>query len=242
VNPFSTFQRRADSAPGTIDILAMSADMARGQTFTFSEAGKLVKTTDRVNLADMNGARAAAGFEPIKHYQMEFEDFDPADMPELPPGFDDCSWHNDLSPSFEHQARGLQLWVDYADPELREFPEGERFTVFFMTGVGYGERLSDEPAFVSNEWAAVEKWLAEEADTARLAMLASDDARLARIVGEKAVELIALEVQKALQVPSGDMASLFFHENEERMVALKGMVSAYIAVERAAAKIEGGEA
>jgi hypothetical protein len=209
-------------------------------TFLFSAEGKLLHAdTQRQSLELFNKVREAAGFPAIPLFHMEFEDFPVADMPTMPPGFEDCSWHNDLSPSFEHSARGLQLWVDYADPELREFPEGERFVVYFMTGVGYGERLSDEAAFASDDWAAVEKWLAEEADEARRAMLAIDDNRLARIVGEKAVELIALEVQKALQVPSGDMASLFFHENEERMVALKGMVAAYIAVERAAAKIEG---
>lgn len=56
-------------------------------------------------------------------YREEFPDFDGgADCVSLvDQGFEDVSWHNDTSPSFERG--GVVIWVDYVDPSLREFPE-----------------------------------------------------------------------------------------------------------------------
>lgn len=62
-------------------------------------------------------------------YQTEFKDFDPATMPAIPAGFDDVSWHNDTCPSFMNEASGLIIFVDYANPAEREFPETPRFTL-----------------------------------------------------------------------------------------------------------------
>lgn len=56
-------------------------------------------------------------------YRKEFPDFPEADMPALPEGFEDMSWHNDACPSFQHEAKGLCLWIDYADPAMSEMPE-----------------------------------------------------------------------------------------------------------------------
>jgi hypothetical protein len=36
-------------------------------------------------------------------------------------GFIDNSWHNDTSPSFE--GKGIRIWVEYDDPDLREGSE-----------------------------------------------------------------------------------------------------------------------
>ena len=56
-------------------------------------------------------------------WREEFPDFDgAADCASLvADGWEDVSWHNDTSPSFERH--GIVVWVDYVDPSLREFPE-----------------------------------------------------------------------------------------------------------------------
>lgn len=60
-------------------------------------------------------------------YRKEFPDFPEADMPAIPEGFADSSWHNDSSPSFTSEALGLRIWIDFADPEQRDIREGCRF-------------------------------------------------------------------------------------------------------------------
>lgn len=60
-------------------------------------------------------------------YQTEFPDFPAADMPAIPAGFEDSSWHNDLCPCFIDEDAGLIIFVDFADPAKREFPDTHRF-------------------------------------------------------------------------------------------------------------------
>lgn len=58
-----------------------------------------------------------------------FPDFRIADMPDMTPlkGFEDISWPHDVCPRF---ARGdVSVWIDWADPAMREFPESRRFMV-----------------------------------------------------------------------------------------------------------------
>lgn len=57
----------------------------------------------------------------------EFPDFDLASLPAVPEGWEDSSWHNDACPSF--MANGFHIFVNYAEPEQRELPEGGRFIV-----------------------------------------------------------------------------------------------------------------
>jgi hypothetical protein len=55
-------------------------------------------------------------------YRTEFPNFD-YDIPQLPEGFVDVSWHNNVSPSFERKLtddHSITLWVDYADESRRE--------------------------------------------------------------------------------------------------------------------------
>lgn len=59
----------------------------------------------------------------------EFPDFPAADMPSIPEGFEDTSWHNDICPCFTSDALGLTIWVDYADKAKREHPQYQRFSV-----------------------------------------------------------------------------------------------------------------
>jgi hypothetical protein len=62
-------------------------------------------------------------------YQTAFPDYPPADMPALPYGFSDSSWHNDVCPSYSSELFGLRIWIDYVDPAQREVDQDERFLV-----------------------------------------------------------------------------------------------------------------
>ncbi len=65
-------------------------------------------------------------------YKREFPNFD-RDLPSVP-GFEDHSWHNDTSPKLgrppnpeEPDELDLVIWCDYADPALREYPDGKLY-------------------------------------------------------------------------------------------------------------------
>lgn len=58
----------------------------------------------------------------------EFPDM--TDMPALPEGFEDTSWHNDICPSYTSDKLGLSIFIDYPKVEDREFGgEAKRFSV-----------------------------------------------------------------------------------------------------------------
>jgi hypothetical protein len=105
-------------------------------------------------------------------YQTEFSDFPAADMPAIPQGFGDNSWHNDSCPCFISEELGLRIWVDYADKQQREIPDGARFAL----EPSDNEDNITEPV-VSDDWsvilAAVEEERAEI--TACLAQLEKAD-------------------------------------------------------------------
>ena len=64
------------------------------------------------------------------NWKTEFPAFPLSDMPELPPGFVDISWHNDACPNFHNAALGLCVFVDYLNPAMRDYPDTERFTLY----------------------------------------------------------------------------------------------------------------
>ena len=47
-----------------------------------------------------------------------FPDYPASDLPPIPAHWVDASWHNDACPSF--MVSGLQVFIDYADPDRRE--------------------------------------------------------------------------------------------------------------------------
>lgn len=59
-------------------------------------------------------------------YIREFPDYGRLDF-EVPPGFDDTSWHNDACPSWE--GHDYKLFADYKNPEHREQQQKERFAL-----------------------------------------------------------------------------------------------------------------
>lgn len=83
----------------------------------------------------------------------EFPDFDcstlPADIPEFMIA---QPWHNEACPSWRTEDGRLELWIDYADVSLREFPDSEgRF--FVQTRFeGADDRFT--PLYHGDDWEA----------------------------------------------------------------------------------------
>lgn len=78
-------------------------------------------------------------------YQIEFPDYPVADMPSIPAGFVDVSWHNDACLSFMNEERRLVIWCDFADPAMREYGDDHpRFSL---------NRTDECGAFESDVWA-----------------------------------------------------------------------------------------
>jgi hypothetical protein len=69
---------------------------------------------------------------------------------EIPEGWEDISWGNDVCPSW-HPMAGVRVWVDYKNPERREFPDGERFHVILEDEEGQFTRN----VVSTNEWPVV---------------------------------------------------------------------------------------
>jgi hypothetical protein len=85
----------------------------------------------------------------MQDYKIEFPCF--TDMPSMPLGFEDNSWHNDAMPSFVSEAQGLIIWVDYLNPADREFSEANRFIVARYLD----ENFTDDVLLATNDWQAV---------------------------------------------------------------------------------------
>ena len=63
-------------------------------------------------------------------YKTEFPDFK-LDV-EIPAGFVDNSWHNNVMPCWVRELpdeKMMVLWIDYADPALRDHPQNARFVL-----------------------------------------------------------------------------------------------------------------
>lgn len=96
-------------------------------------------------------------------YQKEFPDFPPDDMPALPEGFEDTSWHQDICPSYSD---GMTLiYIDYRDFALREF-EGTypRFNVQPMRD---GIEVTGDGGLQTDDWEEVLAYI-ENARIARM--------------------------------------------------------------------------
>jgi hypothetical protein len=85
-------------------------------------------------------------------YKTEFSDFD-FEIPQLPDGFEDDSWHNDVCPKFERKYNETQkvvFWVNYKKKSRRECG-GCQFIVVIMESEDY---FYSEPIEVieTNSW------------------------------------------------------------------------------------------
>src|SRR5690606_19746669 len=66
---------------------------------------------------------------PLPRYQVEFPRFGILDV-QVPEGFCDTSWHNDVCPSFSKELPNgnfLRIFIEYPDPAARETPDAARF-------------------------------------------------------------------------------------------------------------------
>lgn len=80
-----------------------------------------------------------------RSYRVEFPDFPPETMPELPSDFEDISWRNDACPQFWSAERRLSIWIDYLDPDQRRIePAPSGRYVIFATKAEEAEPLSDD--------------------------------------------------------------------------------------------------
>lgn len=80
-------------------------------------------------------------------YQTAFPDF-VLDVT-IPAGFADVSYVNDSCPSWHDETNHLFLFVNYADPELREFPETPRF---YLAKQNLQTDVSMTDLLLTNDW------------------------------------------------------------------------------------------
>lgn len=92
-------------------------------------------------------------------YRTEFPDFPETDWPEMPEGFEDTSWHNDVCPNITCEALNLAVYIDYLDPAKRECGEnGKRFIVYRIDG----DTTITDDAVDTDNWSEVLDFIARE--------------------------------------------------------------------------------
>jgi hypothetical protein len=87
------------------------------------------------------------------NYRSEFPSFD-YDIPQIPEGFADMSWRNDVCPSFTRKLNETQemvLWVDFADENRRECG-GRQFTLVIQEIDNETDPLDFVSEFDTNSW------------------------------------------------------------------------------------------
>jgi hypothetical protein len=95
-------------------------------------------------------------------YQTEFPNFPVADLPAIPAGWQDESWHNDACPFFLANP-SLGVWVDYADPQQSDFGD-EREARFMVVPMEDGQHPdSAEALLVTDDWDALLAFVASRA-------------------------------------------------------------------------------
>ena len=83
-------------------------------------------------------------------YKREFRYFD-FEIPQLPDGFRDDSWHNNVCPSFIKvlDDQIITLWVDYKNPKRRELKAKQ----FFVTSEPNNDEINEVThLFETNSW------------------------------------------------------------------------------------------
>ncbi len=93
---------------------------------------------------------------PTPLFAREFPDYPAGDMPLLPIGMRDASWHNDSCPSY--LGLGVQIFIDYPDPAEREISAGKRFVVTADIEVAG----HNEPLFEADDWPSILRFVANQ--------------------------------------------------------------------------------
>lgn len=92
-----------------------------------------------------------------------FADYDQTTLPAIPADWTDTSYHNDVCPSFVTPVVGDQrvvVFVDYPDPNSREFPECERYTAYVVDLEG--ARVEGSPEALSDNFADILLFVANQ--------------------------------------------------------------------------------
>lgn len=74
----------------------------------------------------------------MRTYSSEFPNRPPIEF-EIPEGFVDESWNQDVCPKFYNEELGVVLWVEEPDASKREFPEMGRFCLVRVTPLEDGD-------------------------------------------------------------------------------------------------------
>jgi hypothetical protein len=158
----SATPRQALSIIGSFVVLA-KARYAAGQEATIATLRDILTTAQSSGhlvpeeaeaIAAILTAPESIGTDEQPQWQREFPRFQADWIPELPPTFEDYSWHNDACPRFHDIMRDLVLWVDYPDPQEREMPQNLRFSVCRDLDDGSMEEL-----YSADEWQGVKEFI-----------------------------------------------------------------------------------
>lgn len=84
------------------------------------------------------------------NFQSEFPDYDASRLPAIPAHWVDQSWRNDSCPSWS--VGPFMVYVDYADPAMREHFEGPRFSVLNNPDAPNGDPDHNESVLDSDDW------------------------------------------------------------------------------------------
>jgi hypothetical protein len=90
----------------------------------------------------------------VPKFREEFPDFPVNDMPPLPAGFEDSSWHNDACPSMTNNVLRLHIFIDYADPAKRDPSPNEDCPRFIVQPLDADGCLMPD----AEELLATDKW------------------------------------------------------------------------------------
>lgn len=81
-------------------------------------------------------------------YATAFPDYPAASMPAVPVGFYDGSYRNDVCPRFISDDDRVSIWVDYPDPDAREYCLMRQYRVTLAT-------IDDDIVLETDDWAEV---------------------------------------------------------------------------------------
>ena len=89
----------------------------------------------------------------LSRLRIEFPDFDFDTLPELPEGFEDNSWHNDVCPCF---IKGrFCLWIAEGDKAKREYPEAPRYSLELLDEDGQHDDKAEAWLLTTDDWSEV---------------------------------------------------------------------------------------
>jgi hypothetical protein len=140
-------------------------------------------------------------------YKTEFPDF-VLDV-EIPQGFADASWRNEICPSWINNTAGLVLFIDFKEPLDREFPDSPRFSLSRTDLVDGTKAMAD--LALTDDWSEVVR--AIDAHTNRVLTQT-----MARRIFAKHLNSALAEVQRIVGEETGDLAGMY-HDTWDNIVA-----------------------